>query len=106
MKNLVKIAAVLSLISSLSLIGMGATTASTGAGTAASTAASSIRSAGAGVGAHARDLQRSHREYNELYRNRNRTPEQQARFEEMSTQRTDLKDAIRQGGIRNINRAL
>lgn len=104
MKNLVKVIAVLSLITSLNLIGMGA--ASTAATTATSTATTGIRSVGAGVEAHARDLQRSHREYNELYRNRNRTAAQQARFEQLEKERAAHRTSIRQGGIRNINRAL
>lgn len=104
MKNLVKVIAVLSLITSLNLIGMGA--ASTAATTATSTATTGIRSVGAGVEAHARDLQRSHREYNELYRNRNRTPAQQARLDQLEKERAAHRTSIRQGGIRNINRAL
>lgn len=96
MKNLVKIIAVLSLVSSLNLIGMNV----------ASTATTGIRSVGAGVGAHARELQRSHKEYNELYRNRSRTAAQQARFEQLDSERAAHRTSIRQGGIRNINRAL
>ena len=54
MKNLVKIATVLSLFSSLSLIGMGAT--STGAVSATSAATNSVNAAAAntGVSAHGR----------------------------------------------------
>ena len=100
MKNLVKMIAVLTVFSSLSLIGMGATS------TATSTAATGMRSAGSGVGAHARNLQRTNRERTGLSRERNRTPEQQERLDTLNQQRSESKDALRQSGVRNLNRAL
>lgn len=67
---------------------------------------SSVRSVGQGAQAHARWLQGSHKEYNELYRNRNRTPEQEARFKELKEQRTEQRGFLRDAGVRNVNRAL
>ena len=108
MKKLVKIVAVLTVFSSLGLIGMGVTStaASSAASTATSTAATGMRSAGSGLGAHARDLQRSNRERTSLSRDRNRTPEQQERLDNLNQQRRQNIDALRQGGVRNLNRAL
>lgn len=99
MKNLVKIVATLTVFTSLSLIGMGA------ASTTTSTAVTGMRSVGSGVGAHARNLQRTTREHTRLSRERNRTPEQQERLDTLNQQRLESKDALRQN-VGSLNRAL
>lgn len=91
MKNLLKLLVVLT-----SFIGTGLVAMNTGG----------IRATGAGVGAHARALQQSRKEYVELSRNRNRTEAETARLKQLDAERAAHRTSIRQGGIRNINRAL
>lgn len=92
MKNIVKIMAVLTVINTIGLVTM--------------TPSRALRQPGTNLGAHARWLKSSDREYNELYRNRNRTPEQQKRFEELTQQRKEQREILREGGVKNLNRAL
>lgn len=89
MKNLVKIIAVLVVFSPIALNAMGG----------------DLRSAAPGTGTAMRAYQHSNKEFVELSRNRNRTPEQEARFQQLKAERQQNVESLREGGIfRHIRR--